>query len=147
MAGAVKPYLFVYGTLRRGHPETHRLLGDARFVAAGSISGRLYDLGRYPAVSKAKRTDGRVAGEVYELMGPDVDKRLARIDRYEGSEFRRSRVVVQLTDGRRHRAWAYVLAGAPPRGARPIQTAAADVAPPRRATARRGATRSALSPA
>lgn len=120
----MKPYLFVYGTLRRGHLQARRVLGDARFVAPGSISGTLYDLGKYPGVRRTASRDGRVAGEVYELIGFDVDRRLAGIDRYEGPEFRRSRVVVQLRDGRRHRAWAYVLADAPPSGAREIRTGA-----------------------
>ena len=116
-----KPYLFVYGTLRRDHQRTHRLLGDTRFVAAGSIAGRLYDLGKYPGVRKTSRR-GRVSGEVYELIGPEVDRRLASLDRYEGSEFRRSRVVVELSDGRRHPAWAYVLVDEPPKSAREVQT-------------------------
>lgn len=116
----MRPYLFVYGTLRRQHPETHRLLGAARFVASGTISGRLYDLGRYPGVRKTNRRATRVAGEVYELVGPDVERRLCNIDKYEGSKFRRSRVVVQLKNGQRHYAWAYVLVDAPPRSAREI---------------------------
>ena len=118
----MKPYLFVYGTLRRGHPQADRLLGDTRFVARGSISGTLYDLGKYPGVRRTTRRDTRVAGELYELIGADVNRRLANIDRYEGPEFRRSRIVVQLNDGRRHRAWAYVLADAPPSSAPEIRT-------------------------
>ena len=118
----MNPYLFVYGTLRRNPSGTHRLLGQVRFVARGSISGRLYDLGKYPAVSKTAGRDGRVTGELYELTGSDVDGRLAKIDRHEGSEFRRCQVLVRLDDGRRRRAWAYILAGAPPRGAQEIRT-------------------------
>jgi gamma-glutamylcyclotransferase (GGCT)/AIG2-like uncharacterized protein YtfP len=117
----MKPYLFVYGTLRSGHSDTHRLLGNARFVASGSISGTLYDLGSYPGVHRTKRRHARVAGEVYELIGSDADRRLRNIDCYEGAEFRRSRVLVQLNNGRRHRAWAYILADAPPSGAREIR--------------------------
>lgn len=118
----MKPYLFVYGTLRKGHAQTHRFLGDARFVAPGSMSGTLYDLGKYPGVRRTGGHEGRVAGEVYELVGTDMDRRLANIDRYEGPEFRRSRVIVQLNDGRRHRVWAYLLADGPPSDAREIPT-------------------------
>jgi gamma-glutamylcyclotransferase (GGCT)/AIG2-like uncharacterized protein YtfP len=117
-----KPYLFVYGTLRRDHQPTHRLLGATRFVAAGSIAGRLYDLGKYPGVSRTSRRGGRVGGEIYELIGPDVDRRLANLDRYEGSQFQRSRVVVELRDGRRHPAWAYILVDEPPKRAREVRT-------------------------
>jgi gamma-glutamylcyclotransferase (GGCT)/AIG2-like uncharacterized protein YtfP len=117
----VKSYLFVYGTLKGAHRETHWLLGDARYVASGSIAGTLYDLGRYPGVRRTRRA-GRVAGEVYELVGRDVERRLAKLDRHEGSEFRRTRVLAHLSDGRRRKAWAYVLADKPPTGAREIRT-------------------------
>jgi len=120
--GVMKAYLFAYGTLRKGHAETHRLLGEARFVAPGSISGTLYDLGTYPGVCRTRGQDRRVKGEVYELVGSGVDRRLAAIDRYEGPEFRRARVVVRLDDGRRPQAWAYLLADAPPNDAREIPT-------------------------
>ena len=113
-------YLFVYGTLRKGHARAHRLLGAARFVSRGTVSGKLYDLGDYPGLRKTTRSGTRVGGEVYELAGPDPERRLAILDRYEGAEFRRARVVVRLHDGRRHRAWAYVLVNQPPKGARPI---------------------------
>ncbi len=108
------PLLFVYGTLRRNHAHTHRLLGDARFLGLASIGGRLYDLGAYPGVCSTSHTDARVSGELYDLTGADVDERLATLDRYEGHEFRRVRVIARLDDGRRLEAWAYLLAEPPP---------------------------------
>ena len=114
-------YLFVYGTLRRGYARAHRLLGEACFVSKGTVSGKLYDLGEYPGLRKTSRADGRVGGEVYELPGPDAEQRLAILARYEGAEFQRARVLVRLNNGRRHRAWAYVLADKP-EGMRPIPT-------------------------
>lgn len=117
----MKPYLFVYGTLRRNHRAAHRLLGHARYIASGSIAGTLYDLGKYPGVHRARR-NGRVTGEVYELIGPNVEQQLTKLDRYEGVGFQRSRVLVQLSDGRYHRAWAYLLADEPPTAARVIRT-------------------------
>lgn len=113
-------YLFVYGTLRRGYARAHRLLGDARFVSKATVSGKLYDLGKYPGLRKTSRGDGRVGGEVYELAGSDAEQRLAILDRYEGAAFQRARVLVRLINGRCHRAWAYVLADKPPEDMRPI---------------------------
>ncbi len=110
--------LFVYGTLRSDHRRTHRRLHPARFVGRGSNAGTLWKLGAYPGVERPGRRGARVFGEVHALSGPDGASRLAALDRYEGRSFRRVRVVVQLDDGRRTTAWAYVLAGAPPRGAR-----------------------------
>ena len=119
----VRPYLFVYGTLRQTHRHTHqRLLRPARFIARGSIFGTLYDLGQYPGVHKTSRRIGRVAGELYELTGEDLGGRLAALDRYEGSDFYRARVLVQLQNGGRHFAWAYILANGPPQGAPEIQS-------------------------
>jgi gamma-glutamylcyclotransferase (GGCT)/AIG2-like uncharacterized protein YtfP len=116
------PRLFVYGTLRRGYPNTHRLLGASRFVAAGTIRGTLYDLGKYPGVVKTGRRDPRVEGELVELIGTDVDRRFHDLDRYEGREFRRSRVLVRLSNGRHRWAWTYMLSGRPPKAAREILT-------------------------
>lgn len=114
-------YLFVYGTLRQGHPRTHRLMGETRLVSRGSVAGTLYDLGKYPGLFKTSGRAGRVSGEVHELLDAELEGRLAELDRYEGREFRRARVAVRLRDGRRRWAWAYVLAGQPPRGAREIR--------------------------
>jgi gamma-glutamylcyclotransferase (GGCT)/AIG2-like uncharacterized protein YtfP len=135
-------YLFVYGTLRKGDARAHRLLGAARFVSKGTVSGRLYDLGDYPGLRKTPRGGARVGGEVYELAGPDPERRLAILDRYEGAEFRRARVVVRLRDGRVHRAWAYVLANQPPKGTRPIPTGVYKKAGARRSRRARPSVRS-----
>jgi gamma-glutamylcyclotransferase (GGCT)/AIG2-like uncharacterized protein YtfP len=119
----MKEYLFVYGTLRRRHAEIHeRFLGAAAFVAEGTISGALYDLGRYPGVHRMRSSRARTAGELFELR--DVATALADMDEYEGRRFRRARVSVRLDDGRRRRAWAYLLVQPPPRHAREITSGA-----------------------
>ncbi|MEA2625910.1 MAG: hypothetical protein QOD06_1955 [Candidatus Binatota bacterium] len=115
----MKEYLFVYGTLRRRHAEIHeRFLRTERFVAEGTISGTLYDLGRYPGVHRMRGGRARTDGELFELR--DVAATLAALDEYEGSGFRRVRVSVRLDGGRRQRAWAYLLVEAPPAHAREI---------------------------
>jgi gamma-glutamylcyclotransferase (GGCT)/AIG2-like uncharacterized protein YtfP len=112
----VTALLFVYGTLRRDFPRTHRLLGDARLVGLGTLAGTLYDLGRYPAVVRPGRAGARVAGEVYVLD----EAQLAALDRYEGDAYVRAEAHVPLDDGRSVTAWVYVLAGEPPAGAREL---------------------------
>lgn len=62
----------------------------------------------------------RVAGEVHQLEGGDLANRLAALDRFEGAGYRREAVTVTLEGGARLDAWAWVLAGAPPAGAREI---------------------------
>lgn len=114
--------LFVYGTLKRSTPgKRHRLLRDARFVNVASMSGSLYDLGRYPGVVRDPKDRGRVFGEVYEIPDDDAHRALQALDKYEGSEFVRRRAYVTLRDGKRRSAWAYVLRKRPG-SARPVDS-------------------------
>lgn len=105
--------LFVYGTLRRnrrGRP--HPLLYRARFLGRGTVAGRLYDLGRYPALVGTRTAGERVCGELYALPQRGGDWR--RLDRYEAyrpgdhrSEYLRRRVEVRRAAGGAD-AWCYV---------------------------------------
>lgn len=68
---------FIYGTLRRGG-RAHHLMGEAEFVAMGSVEGRMVYVDEYPGLLKQRGE--RVVGEVYrvnEAMVPELD-------RYEG---------------------------------------------------------------
>ena len=115
--------LFVYGTLKRNPPgRRHRLLRDAHFVNVASMSGSLYDLGRYPGVVRVPGDRSRVFGEVYEIPEDDAHRTLRALDKHEGSEFVRRRAYVTLRDGKRRSAWAYVLRKRPPRSARPVDS-------------------------
>lgn len=86
----------------------------ADFAGTGEMKGRLYDLGDYPAVTKA---DGLVRGEVYELEDPEVALRI--LDEYEQffplqperSLFVRTVAPVVMEDGRIERAWVYLYNG------------------------------------
>lgn len=106
--------LFVYGTLRRAG-ENHHLLGPARFLGAGTIFAALWQVGPHTAIRVPAAS--RVAGEVHELEGGDLARRLAALDRFEGGGYRREAVTVTLDGGGTLEAWAWVLAGAPPAGA------------------------------
>jgi gamma-glutamylcyclotransferase (GGCT)/AIG2-like uncharacterized protein YtfP len=113
--------LFVYGTLKRsaaGAP--HALLRDARAIGSASMSGSMYDLGRYPGVYRRSAPGRRVFGELYELPEESAAVALRKLDRYEGSEFIRQRVFVTLRDGRRRAAWTYVLRRRPQKSARAL---------------------------
>ena len=124
--------VFVYGTLKgRTSRRRHRLLRNARFVAGASISGVLYDLGRYPGLVRTSRNGRRVRGELYELPEDSARQMLRALDRYEGSEYARRRVYVKLSNGKRRLAWAYVLRKKPPKSAPELHTG--------RYTLRRGA--------
>lgn len=99
------PYLFVYGTLRRGQLLHHELVrAQAEFVGEGRMRGRLYDLGRYPAAMA--QGSQVIAGELYRLPEPEAAFR--RLDAVEGRQYRRAMVGVDVAGGRQQ-AWAYLL--------------------------------------
>ncbi|PRY46501.1 gamma-glutamylcyclotransferase family protein [Umezawaea tangerina] len=87
--------LFVYGTLQPG--ESHwRLLAEhvAGDPVAVTLSGSLHDTGRgYPALRPGGDHD--VPGHLVRLKSPETAFPL--LDKYEGDEYRRARVV--LPDG------------------------------------------------
>jgi gamma-glutamylcyclotransferase (GGCT)/AIG2-like uncharacterized protein YtfP len=87
--------LFVYGTLKPRSGERR-----ARTHGAVRLRGRLWDLGAYPGAILDPTASGFVHGEVID--GGDDAELLARLDAYEGPEYRRDRVSVQTDDGRRH---------------------------------------------
>jgi gamma-glutamylcyclotransferase (GGCT)/AIG2-like uncharacterized protein YtfP len=73
--------VFVYGTLKFGHPNHHVLKGGTLlgrcFIEGGM---KMLDLGFYPAVVPAAKETGRVYGEVY-LINEDI---LNHLDILEG---------------------------------------------------------------
>ena len=101
-----REYLFVYGTLRRGSRNrfARRLAENARFIGEGRIRGRLYDFGRYPGAVRSEASGEWVGGEVFLLRNRGL---LETVDRYEGPEFERSVVRVELTSGVEKECWVY----------------------------------------
>jgi gamma-glutamylcyclotransferase (GGCT)/AIG2-like uncharacterized protein YtfP len=111
---AAPDLLFAYGTLMCGLPLHHLIEGRAEFVAAGSIAGRLVDLGGYPGALPGG--PGTIRGEVYRLRSAGL---LTALDSAEGPEFPRSLTPVRLDDGHEVRAWTYWFSGSV-NGAGPI---------------------------
>ncbi len=109
-------YLFVYGTLMRAssHPMARRLRAASRFVAQGSMPGRLYSLGRFPGIVEDPSGRSRVFGDVLQLVNPSRD--FIWLDEYEGCGpdfpepqiYKRKRLPVTLDSGRELCAWVYI---------------------------------------
>jgi gamma-glutamylcyclotransferase (GGCT)/AIG2-like uncharacterized protein YtfP len=76
------PYVFVYGTLKRGG-ENHRVLAGQRFVgpARTEPAFRLYQLEGYPGMVEAPGGLS-IAGEIWEV-DPGA---LRRLDELEGTD-------------------------------------------------------------
>jgi gamma-glutamylcyclotransferase (GGCT)/AIG2-like uncharacterized protein YtfP len=106
--------IFLYGTLRPGHAP--REIADAvsrlRRIAAGTVRGRLYDLGAYPGLVLDEQA-AEVRGEVFGV--PD-EETLRQMDGYEGylpsdvagSLFVRVKTAVALEGGETEPCWVYV---------------------------------------
>jgi gamma-glutamylcyclotransferase (GGCT)/AIG2-like uncharacterized protein YtfP len=110
-------FLFVYGTLRKisRHPMAGYLAGHATFVGAGTVAGRLYNLGRYPGLTAALSPSDRVHGDVYRL--DEGEETIQELDRYENTEsplpsfFERGKGDITLADGKIIEAMVYWFRG------------------------------------
>ncbi|HXA68381.1 MAG TPA: gamma-glutamylcyclotransferase family protein [Bryobacteraceae bacterium] len=101
--------LFVYGTLRRGSKiKIARLFhANAEFLGTGRMQGRLERSYPHRGVVRSGKPGEWISGEVFQLN--DASKLLPILDEYEGPEYKRTSVPVQLDSGRRLRAWMYLL--------------------------------------
>lgn len=105
--------VFFYGTLMTpfNRPGRQRIDRHLAYAGRGSISAALFDLGIYPAAVPA--TDGRVWGEVYEMLRPaEVLNELDEIEGHRPGEpdaslYFRVKTPVTLEDGTTVEAWAY----------------------------------------
>ncbi len=101
-------YLFVYGTLL-SHFNNEAIGPVAelmQYVGKGKLKGRIFDLGAYPALITSANEKHDVQGEVYQLAL--TEKVFAALDEYEGDEYRRELLKVQLEGGEKIKCWAYV---------------------------------------
>ncbi|MCD4807421.1 MAG: gamma-glutamylcyclotransferase [Methanococcoides sp.] len=94
-------FLFVYGTLKKGH-KNHHLLDGASFVSENCTEDKfqMLDMGDFPSVVK----ENPVSSIVGELFSVD-DSTLSAIDRFEGKWFCREKVLLKDSCV----AWMYFL--------------------------------------
>lgn len=111
-----KNCLFVYGTLRKGFDNNMAsyLAANAEYIGEGTVKGRIYDTGGFPALIMSDSEADKVAGDVYLIC---KDKEVLKyIDHYEGyradvtkySLFLRERCDVVIEGGLLVNAWVYV---------------------------------------
>ncbi len=108
--------LFVYGTLRPEHAprEIAHVVKKLRPMGQGTIRGRLFNLGEYPAVVTGGENNERIPGAVFAL--PEDADTLTSLDQYEEfhpedpakSLFIRVKRLVTFADGTRRRCWVYL---------------------------------------
>ncbi len=75
-------YLFVYGTLKRGHWNFNAYLDDLAVSVRRAVyhGAKMYGLGEFPVMKL--NCDGKVVGEIVEV--DDIDEALYRCDILEG---------------------------------------------------------------
>jgi gamma-glutamylaminecyclotransferase len=108
--------LFVYGTLKRGYGNYHRILADAEFVGeAVTISSDyiMQNVGFPILWNERSATGSKAAGEIFEI----TSAQLKRCDRLEGHPdmYRREKRIFLLKvteeDTQPVEAWVYLWQG------------------------------------
>lgn len=98
------PYIFVYGTLRKGQLR-HDVLEESKFIGYGKLKGyNMYCLGGFPGIIEGS---GTVFGEVYQVERRILDK----IDFIEGVDYGfyiRKSVTVELESDEKIKAFTYI---------------------------------------
>lgn len=81
--------MFVYGTLRRSGGNRYARLLDlsSDYLGTARLRGKLYHLGNFPGIKLVRQENEWVTGDLFRLRSPR--KTLERLDKYEGSKFRR----------------------------------------------------------
>ena len=85
--------VFVYGTLRSGGSQNHRM-GSAKLLGPAWTLGALFRIDWYPGLVPDP-AGSPVRGDLYEVD----DATLSALDEFEGPEYRRESLPVRLADG------------------------------------------------
>jgi gamma-glutamylcyclotransferase (GGCT)/AIG2-like uncharacterized protein YtfP len=112
--------LATYGTLAPGRPNHHQLADLRGAWQIGSVRGTLVDRGwgaalGYPALML---DDAGAEIEIHLFESADLPDHWARLDAFEGEQYRRVAVTVATTAGPRE-AWIYIDSGRPAGDASP----------------------------
>ena len=101
--------LFVYGTLRRasGIKIARLFHANSEFLGTARMQGRLARSHPHRGIVRSNRPGEWIRGEVFRMNDPA--KLLQILDEYEGPDYKRTAVPVELDSGQRLRAWMYLL--------------------------------------
>ena len=95
--------VFVYGSLKKGF-YNHNLIKEFNQVSKGTIKGKMYSLGAFPAILLSDDPSDVVHGEVYDVTTSEGLRRLDRLEGYDPNSnycfYNRSSVKCKTDDGR-----------------------------------------------
>ena len=107
--GSSTHHLFVYGTLRQGQQNSAAQLlhHSANHLGPACARGLLYRIAHYPGFVPSNGTEDHwVRGDLYVLHSPEST--YSALDQYEGDEYRRTVLPVELALGSWIEASVYV---------------------------------------
>lgn len=111
----MNPFIFVYGTLKRGHenPVAQHFHSHAAWIGEGKFSGVIKDLGEYPGAIFDPSAMSFVHGEIFKMNDPF--SLLKVLDQYEGigPDFLQPHEYIRTTcpvtmDGKTIDCWVYL---------------------------------------
>ena len=90
------------------------LLDHCSYFSSGCISGKMYEINRYPGVVESDNPEDIVYGEIYSTSSPDTV--LPLLDEYEECsdnfpqphEYVRKKIIVSMPDSISISAWVYI---------------------------------------
>ena len=98
---APKARVFVYGTLRRGGSNNFRMDG-CKWLGPAGVNAHLYEVDWYPGLVLDEDA-AEVVGDLYEVP----NEKMPELDKFEGSEYRRVRAMVQTAEDTAMSAWIW----------------------------------------
>jgi gamma-glutamylcyclotransferase (GGCT)/AIG2-like uncharacterized protein YtfP len=108
------PYLFTYGTLKKGfaNPVAQKLHAQSTFIGSGFFHGYLYQIEWYPGAIFDPECDSKVYGEIFQLNSPAIWKELDEyedvLDDEKASLYLRKKVPVTMQNQEIISSWTYI---------------------------------------
>lgn len=104
--------VFVYGSLKEGFGN-HRLISSFKKIGEGTIEGKMYSLGAFPAVVLDKENPDLIHGEIYDVNTESGLERLDMLEGYRPNEknnfYDRVEVKCTFTDNTKKNVLVYVM--------------------------------------
>ena len=108
----ISPYIFVYGTLKRGFtlPMASKMHQHADYICEAQVPGEMHLVKwhfDYPAGLYLDDASTFIHGEIFKIKESSVAPLLVALDEYEGPEYDRLLLDIKGNDGNNYQCWFY----------------------------------------